>query len=127
MAAALAGLVLSGCTSTGPTPDPDTDGATTAATALAAALSQKDLKPLAFSGATGAAVDEQFLSYEQVEHELKTPLTSIRSLSEILLDCPDLSDDERGRFLRILLEENERLTRVVDRLLGAPAMRKVLS
>ena len=74
-----------------------------------------------------AAVDEQFLSYEQVEHELKTPLTSIRSLSEILLDCPDLSDDERGRFLRILLEENERLTRVVDRLLGAPAFRRVLS
>ena len=74
-----------------------------------------------------AVVDEQFLSYEQVEHELKTPLTSIRSLSEILLDCPDLGDDERRRFLRILLEENERLTRVVDRLLGAPAFRRVLS
>lgn len=70
---------------------------------------------------------EQRLSYEQVEHELKTPLTSIRSLSEILLDCPDLGDDERQRFLRILLEENERLTRVVDRLLDAPALRKVLS
>ncbi len=71
--------------------------------------------------------DGQFLSYEQVEHELKTPLTSIRSLSEILLDCPDLGDEERRRFLRILLEENERLTRVVDRLLGAPAFQKVLS
>jgi len=71
--------------------------------------------------------DERFLSYEQVEHELKTPLTSIRSRSEILLDCPDLGDDERRRFLRILLEENERLTRVVDRLLGAPALQKALS
>lgn len=66
------------------------------------------------------------LSYEQVEHELKTPLTSIRSLSEILLDCPDLASDERERFLRILLAENERLTRAVDRLLGAPAFQKVL-
>ena len=60
MAAALAGLVLSGCTTTPPDPDPDTDGATTAATTLAAALSQKDLKAVSFSGAAGAAVDEQF-------------------------------------------------------------------
>jgi len=60
VAAALAGLVLSGCTTTPPDPDPDTDGATTAATTLAAALSQKDLKAVSFSGAAGAAVDEQF-------------------------------------------------------------------
>jgi len=59
-AAALAGLVLSGCTTTPPTPDPDTDGATAAATTLAAALSQKDLTAVSFSGATGTAVDEQF-------------------------------------------------------------------
>lgn len=64
------------------------------------------------------------LSYEEVEHELKTPLTSIRSLSEILLDCPDLDDAERRRFLGLLLAENERLAAVVERLLRHPEMRR---
>ena len=67
------------------------------------------------------------LSYEEVEHELKTPLTSIRSLSEILLDFPDLGEDERHRFLRLLVEENERLARVVEGLLGDPRLQQVLS
>jgi signal transduction histidine kinase len=58
------------------------------------------------------------LSYEEVAHELKTPLTSIRALTEILFDFPDLNEDERHRFLGLLLEENERLTCIVERLLG---------
>lgn len=77
-AAALAGLVLSGCTTSGPTPNPDTDGATTAATALAAALSQKDLKALTFSGATGAAVDEQFQPLVRGMGPLKPAVTAGR-------------------------------------------------
>lgn len=60
MAAVLVGLVLSACTASDPGPDPDTEGASAAATALAAALSAKDLTPVGFSGATGAAVDEKF-------------------------------------------------------------------
>ncbi len=67
------------------------------------------------------------LSYEVIEHELKTPLTSIRSLSEILLDFPDLHEDERHHFLRLLVEENERLTRVVEGLLGDPRLQQALS
>ena len=38
------------------------------------------------------------MTYEQIEHELKTPLASMRSLSEIVRDHPDLSDDQRRRF-----------------------------
>ena len=43
------------------------------------------------------------MTYEQIEHELKTPLASMRSLSEILRDHPDLSDDQRRRFLDAIL------------------------
>jgi signal transduction histidine kinase len=60
------------------------------------------------------------LSYEEIEHELKTPLASVRSLSEILRDYPDLSDEERRRFLDVILRESERLGRAVERLLGSP-------
>jgi K+-sensing histidine kinase KdpD len=66
------------------------------------------------------------LSYGAVEHDLKTPLTSIRSLAVMLLDCPDLGEDERRRFLGVLVQENERLGRVVKRLLGEPGLRKAL-
>jgi signal transduction histidine kinase len=67
------------------------------------------------------------LTYEEVEHELKTPLTTIRSVSEILRDCPELSPEERRRFLAVLLDENARLTGAVDRLLGHLARQEVLS
>jgi signal transduction histidine kinase len=50
-------------------------------------------------------------------HDLRTPLTAIRSFSEILLDNPDLPDSERNRFLSIVLEESERLHRHIERVL----------
>lgn len=49
-----------------------------------------------------------------VSHELRTPLTSIRSFSEILRDNPDLEPDERAQFLRIIVRESERLTRLIN-------------
>ena len=52
-----------------------------------------------------------------VTHELRTPLTSMRAFSEILLDNPEQPADERERFLRILLEEIERLTRLINPVL----------
>lgn len=54
---------------------------------------------------------------EEVEHALRTPLASMRSLAEILHDCPDLDPAERRRFLAVLVAENERLGGVVERLL----------
>jgi Na+/proline symporter/signal transduction histidine kinase len=52
-----------------------------------------------------------------VSHELRTPLTSIRAFSEILLDNPDLSVSEREEFLRLVVEETGRLTRLINQVL----------
>ncbi len=50
----------------------------------------------------------------QFIHELKTPLTSIRSFSEILRDHPELPDVQRTRYLDIILSESSRLERVIS-------------
>ena len=52
-----------------------------------------------------------------VTHELRTPLTSIRAFSEILHDSPDLPAAERERFLNIIIQESERLTRLINQVL----------
>ena len=52
-----------------------------------------------------------------VSHELRTPLTSIRSFSEILLDNPALEQQQRQEFLRIIVTESERLTRLINDML----------
>jgi len=52
-----------------------------------------------------------------VTHELRTPLTSIRAFSEILHDNPDLDVAERQRFLDIIVQESERLTRLINQVL----------
>ena len=52
-----------------------------------------------------------------VNHELRTPLASIRAFSEILRDHPDLPEAERIDFLRIVVTESERLTRLINQLL----------
>ncbi len=52
-----------------------------------------------------------------VTHELRTPLTSMRASSEILLNNPSLPASERERFLRIVVEEIERLSRLIDQVL----------
>ena len=67
------------------------------------------------------------MTYEQIEHELKTPLASMRSLSEIVRDHPDLSEDQRRRFLDAIVSEGERLTVTVERLLDSPALRDGVS
>ncbi len=63
---------------------------------------------------------DDFLS--TVSHELRTPLTSIRSFSEILFDNPDLDNDERSRFLTIIVKESERLTRLINQILDLARM-----
>ena len=57
---------------------------------------------------------DAFLS--QISHELRTPMTSIRAFSEILQD-PDLSDGDRPKYARIIEDETQRLTRLLDDLL----------
>jgi len=58
---------------------------------------------------------DDFLS--TVSHELRTPLTSIRAFSEILLESPDMSVEERQHFLGIITRETERLTRLINQVL----------
>jgi Na+/proline symporter/signal transduction histidine kinase len=52
-----------------------------------------------------------------VTHELKTPLTSVRSLTEILHDNPDLEPAKRKEFLTIIVKETERLSRLISQVL----------
>ena len=58
------------------------------------------------------AEKDDFLS--QVSHEVRTPMTSIRSFTEILLEEKELEPDRSARFLRIIHEESVRLTRLLD-------------
>lgn len=58
---------------------------------------------------------DDFLS--QVSHEVRTPMTSIRSFSEILLQTPDLDRSQLHRFLRIIHDESMRMTRLLDGIL----------
>jgi signal transduction histidine kinase len=52
-----------------------------------------------------------------VSHELRTPLTSIRAFAEIVLDNPDLDEAQREQFLRVVVDETERLTRLINQVL----------
>ena len=54
-----------------------------------------------------------------VTHELKTPLTSIRALTEILHDSPDIEPEKRKHFLSIISGETDRLTRLINQLLDS--------
>ncbi len=56
-----------------------------------------------------------FLS--QISHELRTPMTSIRSFSEILMTDTAMSDADRLRYSGIINDETKRLTRLLDDLL----------
>ncbi len=58
---------------------------------------------------------DSFLS--QISHELRTPMTSIRSFSEILRDAGSLTAEEKLRYASIIHSEAIRLTRLLDDLL----------
>ena len=63
---------------------------------------------------------DDFLS--QVSHEVRTPMTSIRSFSEILLADYDLSDQQRERFVSTIHHESVRLTKLLDEILDLSAL-----
>jgi len=57
---------------------------------------------------------DAFLS--QISHELRTPMTSIRSFSDILRDG-EMAENDHGRYAGIIHDEAVRLTRLLDDLL----------
>jgi len=61
------------------------------------------------------AQKDAFLS--QISHELRTPMTSIRSFSEILLEEEEPTSEESKQFIAIIHSESLRLTRLLDELL----------
>ncbi len=58
---------------------------------------------------------DTFLS--QISHELRTPMTSIRSFSEILRDAKGMKAADKTRYASIIHAETIRLTRLLDDLL----------
>ena len=48
-------------------------------------------------------------------HHLRTPLTSVRSLTEILHDYPDINGKKRREFLDIIIQQTERMTGIIKR------------
>jgi len=62
-------------------------------------------------------------SVEAVAHDLRVPLTSIRSFSEILLEHDDVPRAERREFLQIIRSESHRLSRMVNDLLDVRRIR----
>jgi signal transduction histidine kinase len=58
---------------------------------------------------------DAFLS--QISHELRTPMTSIRAFSEILMENEGMSSEEQNHFAQIIHDESIRLTRLLDDLL----------
>jgi Na+/proline symporter/nitrogen-specific signal transduction histidine kinase len=65
---------------------------------------------------------DEFLS--QVSHEVRTPMTSIRSFSEILLEEGKLDADERQRFVTTIHNESLRLTKLLDEILDLSALER---
>ena len=57
-----------------------------------------------------------------VSHELRTPLTLIRSYAETIRDVSGENKEKRGNHLGVIIEEAERLTRVVDDILNLSQM-----
>jgi signal transduction histidine kinase len=58
---------------------------------------------------------DDFMS--SVTHELRTPLASIRALTELMRDEPGMEAAQRQQFLGLVVAESERLTRLVNQVL----------
>ena len=52
-----------------------------------------------------------------VSHELRTPLTSIRTYAETISDSQDIPQDTEEEFLRVIINECDRMTKIVQDLL----------
>lgn len=53
-----------------------------------------------------------------VTHELRTPITSIRAMSEIVHDNTDMPEEQRQHFLAGVIRETERLSHLITQVLN---------
>ena len=59
-----------------------------------------------------------------VSHELKTPLSSMRVLVDTLLDSKSIEEQKTREYLRLIAQENERLSRVIQNFLTFSRMER---
>ncbi|VAW19258.1 Sensor histidine kinase, partial [hydrothermal vent metagenome] len=65
---------------------------------------------------------DEFLS--QVSHEVRTPMTAIRSFAEILLTNKNLKSAQRQQFVRTIHDESMRLTGLLEEILDLNALER---
>lgn len=53
-----------------------------------------------------------------VTHELRTPITSIRAMAEIVHDNTDMEEGQKEKFLSGIIKETERLTHLITQVLN---------
>ena len=58
---------------------------------------------------------------DRLAETLRQPLTSIRSLSELLQENPDLTPEEQAKMLGLIVEETKRLNRLIGQCLDLVA------
>lgn len=58
---------------------------------------------------------KEFVS--NVSHELKTPLTSVKTYAETLLEQDELDQESKNKFLSVILTETNRMSKLVSDLL----------
>ena len=62
-------------------------------------------------------IKEEFIS--TLSHEIRTPLTSIKGFSKTMLDNWDnLDDNQKKKFLNIIVEQSQRLINLVENVLN---------
>jgi signal transduction histidine kinase len=69
-----------------------------------------------------AEIKSDFVSH--VSHELKTPLTSIRMFSELLMTTQKISLPKRQKYYQVINQESIRLTRLIENLLDLSRIEK---
>jgi signal transduction histidine kinase/tetratricopeptide (TPR) repeat protein len=57
-----------------------------------------------------------------VSHEFRSPLTGIRQLGEMLLDGRAVDEEKQRRYFKMIVQESDRLTRLVENILDFSRM-----
>jgi len=63
-----------------------------------------------------SATDEKEANVLDKEIAFRTSLTAIRSAAELLRDFPTISEEDRKRFVDIVLSEEQRLEKMIPAL-----------